>query len=316
MTFIKLEPPATEENFDEDAYLLANPDVAKAVNMGSLESGRHHFEIYGKKEGRKLFLPIHIIKELKERKLKRIKSILRDDIDYIAQPGFYDFLPQDLRNKFNIVETKQVRSHGYDQHVLDLISEISDGLVLDCGTGRRPVYYENIVNYEIDDYQTTDVRGTREILPFINDAFEAVISMSGLEHVKDPFLCAKEISRVLKPGGRLICAAPFLQPLHANPNHYYNMTSQGLENLFSEYLQIDKISVYESVAPIWSLTWILTSWAEGLRGATREQFLQMKIADFLHGASNHLHMPYVKELSEQKNFELASATVLFAHKKE
>lgn len=314
MKSIELEPQATEQNFDEDAYLLANPDVVKAVKMGSLKSGKQHFESFGKYEARKLFLPTHIIKELKERKLQRIKNILRDDLKYSTQPGFYDFLTQDLREKYNIVETTQVTNHGYDQHVMDLISEISDGLVLDCGAGKRPVYYENIVNYEIVDYQTTDVRGIGEILPFIDDAFEAVISMSVLEHVKDPFLCAKEISRVLKPGGRLICAVPFLQPLHGYPDHYYNMTGLGLENLFSDYLQIDEISVYESVAPIWSLTWILTSWADGLHGETREQFSKMKIADFLNGATEHLNKPYVKELSERKNFELACATVLFAHK--
>ena len=315
MNFIELEIAATEQNFDEDAYLLANPDVFKAINMGVVESGRQHFEVFGKEEGRKMLLPSSAIKELKESKLKRIAKILRNDLEYVARPRLYDFLTKDLRDQFKIVDTSQVSSHGYDRHVVDLITEKSDGLVLDCGAGKRPIYYENVVNFEIVDYPTTDVRGVGEVLPFIDDSFEAVISLSVLEHVKDPFLCAKEISRVLKPGGRLICSVPFLQPIHGYPHHYYNMTSQGLENIFADYLQIDEVSVYASVAPIWSLTWILKSWADGLRGETKERFSNMKIADFLSGATSHLDQPYVTELSEQKNFELASANVLFAHKK-
>jgi hypothetical protein len=44
--------PATEENFDEVAYLLANPDVAAAVAAGSFPSGRQHFDRHGHAEAR------------------------------------------------------------------------------------------------------------------------------------------------------------------------------------------------------------------------------------------------------------------------
>lgn len=46
--------PATAENFDEAAYLRANPDVAAAVKAGKLKSGRQHFDRYGHAEGRQL----------------------------------------------------------------------------------------------------------------------------------------------------------------------------------------------------------------------------------------------------------------------
>lgn len=38
--------------FDEDAYLMQNPDVQAAVMNGQLQSGRQHYEIWGVKEGR------------------------------------------------------------------------------------------------------------------------------------------------------------------------------------------------------------------------------------------------------------------------
>jgi hypothetical protein len=44
-----MEQLATKENFDERAYLAANPDVAAAVQRGDLASGRRHFQVYGYK---------------------------------------------------------------------------------------------------------------------------------------------------------------------------------------------------------------------------------------------------------------------------
>ena len=45
---------ATNENFDEQAYLRTNPDVAAAVEKGAELSGRAHFEKHGHKERRLL----------------------------------------------------------------------------------------------------------------------------------------------------------------------------------------------------------------------------------------------------------------------
>jgi len=44
--------PATAQDFDEAAYLRANPDVAAAVAAGKFSSGRQHFERYGHAEKR------------------------------------------------------------------------------------------------------------------------------------------------------------------------------------------------------------------------------------------------------------------------
>lgn len=314
MALHTFEEIATDQNFDEKAYLIANPDVADAVRNGTLKSGRSHFDIFGKNENRKIRLSSSTISEAKRRKLEKIKPLLRTDMRCLETPSYYDFLSEELRSRFNIVDTDAVSSNGYDAYGLELIKKNEDGLVLDCGAGKRPVYFDNVVNFEIADYDTTDVRGVGEVLPFISGAFDAVLSIAVLEHVKDPFLCAKEISRVLKPGGNLMCCVPFLQPLHGYPHHYYNMTSQGLENLFVDYLEVDKVTTYESVYPIWSLTWILRSWAAGLQGKTRKDFVNMKIADLMENADKYLNMPFVTELSTEKNLELASATVLFAHK--
>jgi len=43
----------TEKNFDEAAYLVANPDVASVVAAGTIASGWAHFDSIGRQEGRK-----------------------------------------------------------------------------------------------------------------------------------------------------------------------------------------------------------------------------------------------------------------------
>lgn len=309
-----LEEVASSQNFDEASYLLTNPDVASAVNQGKIESGRKHFDLFGRSEGRKLRRS-NSISEAKKDKLKRLRPLLRSDMQYKESSGCYDFLTESLRQQFNIVDTSAVSSNGYDGYAIDLIAKHERGLVLDCGAGKRPVYFDNVVNFEIVDYDTTDVRGVGEVLPFVDNSFDAVISIAVLEHVTDPFLCAREIARVLKPGGDLMCCVPFLQPLHGYPHHYYNMTYQGVVNLFEKLVHIDKVDCYESVLPIWTLTWIIRSWSDGLTGKARDDFLSLRISDLLEPAVNFPGENFVTGLSMEKNLELASATVVFAHKK-
>lgn len=314
MPSILLEAKATEDNFNESGYLAANPDVAAAVGRGEFRSGRHHFDTHGHHEGRLLQLPNAALAETKARKLARLRPFLRTDLPSTTNECGVDFLSESLRKQFNIVDTDAVSSNDYDGHVLGLIDRYKDGLVLDCGAGKRARYFDNVVNFEIVAYDTTDVRGVGEALPFIDNTFDAVISIAVLEHVKDPFRCAAEIARVLKPGGELICCVPFLQPYHGYPHHYYNMTHQGLRNLFEPRIAVDRIEVYESVGPIWTLTWIARSWAEGLSGEAREAFLDLRLRDLIAPPQQFLSAPFVRNLPPAKNLELASACVLFGRK--
>jgi SAM-dependent methyltransferase len=304
---------ATEAEFDEAGYLIANPDVAEAVRCRSLKSGRQHFLNHGRAEGRRQRCPL-LIEEAKLRKRSRIRPLLRSDMSFVEAHGTVDFLTADLQAQFNIVDTDAVSSNGYDPYAMELIEKHRNGLILDCGAGKRGVYFDNVVNFEIVAYDTTDVRGVGEVLPFRDSSFDAVFSLAVLEHVKDPFQCAKEIARVLKPGGDLMCCVPFLQPLHGYPHHYYNMSHQGLINLFINYLEVEKVECLASTLPIWSLAWILNSWANGLSDRTRKEFMNMRVSELLSSPVQYLDKPFVTELSREKNLELASATVLFAHK--
>jgi SAM-dependent methyltransferase len=49
--------------------------------------------------------------------------------------------------------------------------------------------------------------GDAEVLPFAEDAFDAVVSNFGVHHVADPIQALCEAHRVLRPGGRLAFTA-------------------------------------------------------------------------------------------------------------
>ena len=142
----------------------------------------------------------------KKKKIKRIKEIISPETDYFETDHNLDFLPRSVRNDYDLKTTENISAHGYDRFARKLIENNREGLVLDCGAGKRPEYLENVINFEIVPYDTTDVLGIGEELPFIDNCFDAVLSLNVLEHVKDPFKCAAEISRVLKPNGKLFIA--------------------------------------------------------------------------------------------------------------
>jgi len=124
----------------------------------------------------------------------------------------------------------------------------------------------------------------------------------------------KEISRVLKKGGTLYCVVPFLQPVHGYPNHFYNMTSQGLHNLFDKYLEIKETDVPLSGVPIWTLSWFLKSWTNGLDDKTRSDFLNMRVSDLIGDPIDYLTQDFVQNLPKETNFELACTTMILAKK--
>lgn len=250
----------------------------------------------------------------KSRKLSRIKLLLKKGIEFVEHELHLNFLNTEARGKYGLVDTDNVSSHGYDEYARQIINSNKDGLVLDCGSGKRDDYLENVVNFEIVPYESTDVVGLGEDLPFSDNTFDAVLSLNVLEHVKDPFKCASEISRVLKPKGKLYCVAAFLQPVHAYPDHYFNMTKGGMKLLFENKLSIDEQKVIASGLPIFSLTWILQRWYACLPDSSKLQFLNKRISDLMASPVDYLNEDFVSNLPNEANEELASTTALFATK--
>lgn len=251
--------------------------------------------------------------ELKQHKLNRIQSILKDEYLTSREERYFNCLSEELRIKFSVQDDSGISENAYHAPALDIIEKYKNGLILDVGAGLRSSYYNNVVNLDIMCFETNDVIAVCESLPFKDNVFDAVHSNAVLEHVKDPFLCAKEIMRVLKPGGELMCCVPFLQPFHSSPHHYYNMTREGLRNLFPD-INVTAIEVYEELRPLTSLQLIINDWSSVLTSNTKERFLNMKLKDFINANYAFRDDPIVTELSPERISKLACAHTLFGKK--
>jgi len=76
---IEVSRLATAEDFDEAAYLKANPDVRRVVENGGFADGRDHFQQYGRSEGRRLLFSPDL-SLARQQKMARLRPHLRDDM--------------------------------------------------------------------------------------------------------------------------------------------------------------------------------------------------------------------------------------------
>jgi ubiquinone/menaquinone biosynthesis C-methylase UbiE len=78
------------------------------------------------------------------------------------------------------------------------------------------------------NYSRLDVVGDLSVLPFRDGTFDACLNVVTLEHVKDPPLVLREISRILAPGGRFLLIVPFEWEEHQQPHDYFRFTRYSL----------------------------------------------------------------------------------------
>lgn len=67
-----------------------------------------------------------------------------------------------------------------------------------------------------------------------SDEYDLVFSKDVLEHVPDPFAATREMVRLCKPGGLIVCITPFAWRFHESPKDYWRFTHQALELLFGK----------------------------------------------------------------------------------
>jgi SAM-dependent methyltransferase len=91
---------------------------------------------------------------------------------------------------------------------------------------------DRLVNVNIGPFPNVDVVGDAHELPYADSSVDAIHCEAVFEHLHSPHLAAREVFRVLKPGGRAYVCTPFLQAYHGYPHHYQNFTLTGQVNLF------------------------------------------------------------------------------------
>lgn len=132
---------------------------------------------------------------------------------------------------------------AYNRYVLGA----NEGAVmLNLGSGSEKTHtperaedHGTIINMDIFPHSGAHVVADGHHLPFVDDVFDGVYMLAVLEHVQNPFAVTQEVARVLKAGGFVLVASPFMYPVHSSPSDYFRFTDEGLRQLFPGFREIE-----------------------------------------------------------------------------
>jgi len=140
---------------------------------------------------------------------------------------------------------------------MNWIVENARGATLDCGCndgtyieavrlrGHKTVGIDIIpinierarILYPDNEFHIMDV----EDLKFQDESFDTVVFTETIEHLVDPKKALREVHRVMRRGGRLLCTTTYIQN---EPTHYQDFHDREvLVNLLEQLFAIDSLSV-------------------------------------------------------------------------
>lgn len=129
----------------------------------------------------------------------------------------------------------------------EVLPKYCRGKVVDVGAGRgkyKKLILEYADNYTaIDNESSYDQFGEKKFInkldyardalntPFENESFDTVICTEVLEHIENPFILMKEMSRILKKEGCLILSSGWIALYHPEPKDYFRFSKDGYLHL-------------------------------------------------------------------------------------
>lgn len=124
------------------------------------------------------------------------------------------------------------------------VSFLNIGAGVSVRRERKPYWNKDLVRYDVLDIDKSlkadcVIYGDICNCPHIpNDTYDIVHSHGLFEHVRKPWLAAKECVRITKPGGINIHRAPFAARYHPVPTDCFRYTHTGFGILFEDLEEV------------------------------------------------------------------------------
>ncbi|HKO55275.1 MAG TPA: class I SAM-dependent methyltransferase [Thermoanaerobaculia bacterium] len=158
---------------------------------------------------------------------------------------------------------------------LEPAAQFLSGHLLNAGCGTRDIEpwlrrqgVTRVTRYDIASDDPAVIIGPLESMPFDDGTFDAALCNAVLEHVLDAERAIRELARVVRIGGHLVIAVPFLQPYHASPGDFRRYTADGLAQLGrAAGLEVVQMLPVHSFAQ--TLGWIVWEYAQEKGGFFR-----------------------------------------------
>ena len=218
-----------------------------------------------------------------------------------------------LKNKseFKIKSTDStISNEWYDDSIIEnLINKNTS--ILNIGAGyflgqKRYFAHKNVVNLDLLHYPTTDIVANGTELPFEAESFDAIILLSVLNEVDNPWKLCEEIKRVVKKNGLIFINTSYLN-VSISENHKYNFSPLGVKKLFLPGIEIIHQNIEKCNHPIFGLLSFLDNYKNSLDSDTQNEFLGKTIDKVLKNGAN-FDLSYVKNFEESKKKNLCSGS--------
>jgi SAM-dependent methyltransferase len=123
------------------------------------------------------------------------------------------------------------------------------------GRFRPPVDKVTVWEYlNIDPSTEPDYCCSAEKIPVSDNQYDWVILCEVLEYLSDSSTVIDECIRILKPGGKFVITAPFLNGIHADPNDFQRWTRAKYILELEENRDM-RIGLCKEMGSIWAVYW-------------------------------------------------------------